>query len=554
MISNILNKKISLSWYLFIAVCSFYMTALNYLYFKEFFRILNSSDNDNILLKLLSPLSLFAVCALFLTIFSSKYLLKPVASLLLFLTGLSAYCQYAFDAVFMNRTIKGFVEDYPTFADKLQFVTLGSVTFVLIFGLLPAVLVWFTDIRWSKKLLKGLLHRLGAAGLCILLALVSIAPFYRTYVTTMRSNRSLRSEIIPFSLIFGTQNYIESTYFSDLGPFKVLGEDAALKPDTKPTLFVFMIGETARAANFPYNGYERNTTPYTDKLVNSIFLKNVRSCGTATAQSLPCMFSLKTQKDIDLDTAGNESNLIDVLTKAGYAGEWYDNDSNSCKGVCKRMKIVKLNAEREDFDAKYKCNEEGCFDSLLVDQLKEALNERPSDHRIIFLHLIGSHGPTYYHRVPDEFKKFSPYCETAKLSECTQEQIINAYDNTLIYTDYIVAEVKKVLDSYSDRYDTGLLYVSDHGESLGENGIYLHGAPYYIAPDVQTHVPMQFWLSDRLIDNRKLDMKCMRTQEQKTEGFSHDNIVHSLMGILNVHSKVYDQDLDIFAPCYTDKN
>lgn len=182
----------------------------------------------------------------------------------------------------------------------------------------------------------------------------------------------------------------------------------------------------------------------------------------------------------------------------------------------------------------------------MLDGLNERLENITKD-TLIVLHTMGSHGPTYYKRYPDRFKKFSPACDTANLQDCTQEQIINTYNNTIVYTDYIVASVIELLKTHP-RLQSSMLYVSDHGESLGENNIYLHGLPYAIAPDFQKKVPMILWLSESAEKSLNLDRACLNSRAE-TEDFSHDNYFHSVLRLLSVKSTAYDQNLDVFKAC-----
>jgi lipid A ethanolaminephosphotransferase len=133
------------------------------------------------------------------------------------------------------------------------------------------------------------------------------------------------------------------------------------------------------------------------------------------------------------------------------------------------------------------------------------------------------------------------------LNDCSQQELINAYDNTIAYTDYFLSQVIKLLKTNSEKYNTAMLYVSDHGESLGENNVYLHGLPYFIAPEEQRHVPMVTWFSDNFLLDHKIDGNCLK--QQHDIHYSHDNLFHSVLGLMEVSTTVYDQKLDIFSSC-----
>lgn len=174
---------------------------------------------------------------------------------------------------------------------------------------------------------------------------------------------------------------------------------------------------------------------------------------------------------------------IDVAKTAGYDIIWKDND-DWCKKVCNRIgKIDAKKGNKQPF-----CFDDYRHDDILLDGFEDRLKNITKE-TLIVLHTMGSHGPTYFKRYPDKFKKFTPACDTANLQDCTQEQIINTYNNTIVYTDYIIASLIETLKKHNE-LQSGMLYVSDHGESLGENNIYLHGLPYAIAPDFQKKVPM----------------------------------------------------------------
>ncbi|MDP5040476.1 MAG: sulfatase-like hydrolase/transferase, partial [Paraglaciecola sp.] len=219
-----------------------------------------------------------------------------------------------------------------------------------------------------------------------------------------------------------------------------------------------------------------------------IIYPNISSCGTSTAISVPCMFSFSGRDDFDVDTSAKTENAFDVLAKAkgGLSVLWRDNNSDS-KGVAIRQQI-------EDFRTSQNntlCDDE-CRDVGMLVGLQEYIDQQAKDIFIV-LHQMGSHGPAYFKRYPKAFEIYRPACQTAELSQCSDEEIINAYDNTIVYTDYFLSQVIALLKNNTEQFETSMIYVSDHGESMGENGIYLHGLPYSFAPDSQTKVPLVVW-------------------------------------------------------------
>jgi lipid A ethanolaminephosphotransferase len=322
-----------------------------------------------------------------------------------------------------------------------------------------------------------------------------------------------------------------------------LGRDArresGMAAGGKPVVFVLVLGESARAASFSLGGYAKNTNPELAKLPIAYF-HDVQSCGTDTAVSVPCMFSNLGRSEYKESKAAASENVLDILSHAGYRVTWYDNNTGS-KGVARRLD------ERDEYDSQDPrfCGKAGCYDAILVDNLRGELGAK-ADDRVVVLHTKGSHGPAYYQRYPEAFARFQPTCRTNELQMCTRGQIINTYDNTIVYTDHVVASAIRALQADAN-VDAALLYISDHGESTGERGLYLHGAPYVIAPESQTHIPMLLWLSDGYRARRGLDAACIG--RQRYAKLSQDNLFDTLLGLLGVRTSAYRPALDAFSGC-----
>jgi lipid A ethanolaminephosphotransferase len=326
-----------------------------------------------------------------------------------------------------------------------------------------------------------------------------------------------------------------------------VGQDANLatpKATDKPPMLLLVLGETARMGNFGVNGYDRNTTPELAK-ENIVSLRGVMSCGTSTATSVPCMFSHLGKEDFE-SRKNNYESLIDVFNHAGLAVLWIDNQSG-CKGVCERVP----QALTKELKHPTLCRGGECFDEIMLHQLDERIQALPAERRakgvVVVMHQMGSHGPAYYKRVPDEFKKFQPECKSNALQECSREQVVNSFDNTILYTDHFLALAIQWLKKSEVKSATAMLYVSDHGESLGENNLYLHGLPYSVAPPEQTTVPMMTWLSPGFEQLSRVSTRCLQSQRDKA--LSHDNLFHSVLGLMAVKTSVYQRELDFFAAC-----
>jgi lipid A ethanolaminephosphotransferase len=337
---------------------------------------------------------------------------------------------------------------------------------------------------------------------------------------------------------------------------KPVGEDARLGASytgqSKPPLLMLVVGETARAQNFGLDGYARNTTPALARwqaeegLVN---FSQVQSCGTNTKVSVPCLFSPLTRTQGG-DQIPEHENLLDVLQRAGLAVLWIDNQAG-CKGVCARVP----NASTLDLKLPGLCDSGECLDPAMLVGLDDRIAALDPVRRargvVLVMHQMGSHGPAYFKRSAPDRKPFMPECTSNTLSDCPPEELVNGYDNSIAATDHFLDLSLQWLKAQEKAgvFQTGLIYLSDHGESLGESGLYLHGLPYAMAPQQQTHVPMVAWLSPGLQQRSGVGEKCLRAQADTP--LSHDNLFHSVLGLMDVQTQAHALSLDILAPCVT---
>lgn len=424
--------------------------------------------------------------------------------------------------------------------DLMSWSLLGNVAWM---AGLPLLWLWWRPLTrqawWPRQRQRVL------ASLASVLVIVGIAASsYADYASLFRNHRELRHVLVPQNAFNGLRKALKT---ETLGPVVVspYGEDAhRLMPAGrhKPRLLVLVLGETARAESFSLNGNPRPVTPELARRA-VINFSQVSSCGTATAVSVPCLFSGMTRADYDPVLARQREGLLDIVQRAGYAVSWIEN-SSGCKGVCDRVEQV---SATDAIRARW-CGADGCLDELLVDTLADQLRTQPARDRVIVLHQQGSHGPAYGHRYPAAFRRFTPTCDSSELSQCSAEAVRNSYENTIAYTDHVLARViDTVSGPLASAYDSSFLYVSDHGESTGEHGLYLHGAPYLLAPSQQTHVPMLAWLSDGYRAREPARSQCL-AQQRKAE-WSHDNVFHTVLGLLDVRTQVKVPGLDIGAHC-----
>jgi lipid A ethanolaminephosphotransferase len=407
---------------------------------------------------------------------------------------------------------------------------------------LPAIVVLtvpLTRLRWGNELLV----RLGTAIGGIALLAATLYVNYAAAAFFVRENDGLRLQINPAYPLWAAASFGMRSDADALKARRPLDVEAAPASAAarKPVLVVLVMGETARADRFSLNGYARDTNRYTSTrgIVN---FPRVVSCGTSTAESLPCIFSGLGHAEFSHDAAMASESLVGAMQRLGVSTFWRDN-STGCKNVCDEQNFE----QRANWTHPEWCDDAGCFDELLLEDFDALLADGARDHLIV-LHQRGSHGPAYHTDVPQWAKEFFPECDLPNLRNCDRAAINNSYDNTILYTDYFLSRVIDELEKRSADFDTAMLYVSDHGESLGENGMYLHGLPYSMAPREQIEVPMMFWASPGFYAERaRIDPECLRRSAQRDT--SHDAIFHTLLPLFGLRSPSYDERLDLMAAC-----
>ncbi|EAV9696707.1 phosphoethanolamine--lipid A transferase [Campylobacter coli] len=508
--------KFKLSWFGFVLFNSILITLLNF----NLHSFVYEKLSQNLLLTLVFIVAYFGLVHMIFSLIFVKYLTKILSIFFILSSCTSLYFITFYGVLIDSDMIQNVMQtDIKEVKDLLSWRLVLLAIVVLLFC------VFILRIRIENNTEQGFFKKIRVRVLSALLGcsifLIAFVPLSKTFIPFFRNYNEIRMYNTPFYQIYAVYRYY--VRFVKAKPeFKTIANDAYRENNHTKKLLVLVVGETARAANYSLGGYAKNDTNFYTKKDNVVFFDNFSSCGTATAVSLPCMFSISKRENYS--SSEFQENAMDVLYKTGVDAAWFDNNSGGCKGVCDRLA--------------YKQKLSSDLDENLLAPFKEKLNHL-SDQNIIVLHLQGSHGPTYYKRYPSEFKKFTPTCDTNELSKCDSEALINTYDNTLLYTDYLLSEIIKLLKEQKS-YESSLFYLSDHGESLGENGIYLHGMPYAIAPSYQTRIPAIFWSNDENLMNL--------AKEHKGLKLSQDNLFSTLLGYFDVKTSVYEPEYDLLNP------
>jgi len=479
-----------------------------------------------------------------LTLVSFRFIAKPALIVVLLTAAAAAWFINEYGIVIDKTIVQSIFETDPHEATEL--LSWRLVQFVALTAGLPALVVARTRIRFPIGV-RGLAQRAGIAAGSLALAAVLLLLLFKSLAPAVREHRELRYLLTPTNTVQALHGYLRARWSTPVA-LAPLGRDAVKGSRwagaARRTVTIIVVGETARAANFSLNGYARATNPRLAQETGLINFANVQSCGTATAVSVPCVFSAMGRAHYDEAIAKHQEGLLDVLAHAGFDVLWRDNNSG-CKGVCDRVAFTDVSAPHAD---SRHCASDECYDAVLLEGLPDLVHTASKD-LVIVLHQKGSHGPAYAKRYPAGFGRFGPACATGEFDNCTRESIAAAYDNTILYTDAFLAQTIDLLRDAArdDGIDTAMLYFSDHGESLGEGNMYLHGAPYMFAPAEQTHVPMMLWMSDSFSDRFRVDRACLAAR--RSQPLSHDNVFHSVLGMLDVDTAVLNPQLDLFHAC-----
>lgn len=535
--------RLSATWFTFLAAV-FLAAVPNLTFWRRFVEATGGASLGNAWLYGGSFLLIVLVFNALLCAANFRYVQKPVIILLVIGSAIASYFVDRYGIQIDKSMMQNVMEtDSAEAAELLNWHFLATVALL---GGLPALIAARTKVDFHPPR-RHLITLAATAGLSLAVACVMLLGFSKTLGPTLREHRELRFLLAPTNYLQAAHGYFRQKWAT---PVKVapLGTDAvrgaAWHGSTRRTVTVIVVGETARAQNFSLNGYARLTNPQLAREPGLVNFSNVESCGTATAVSVPCVFSALGQSAYSDSRAKSQEGLLDVLSHAGFSVLWRDNNSG-CKGVCARVAYDDVSVPKPDDP---NCDTDECYDERLLAGLPGLIRDAKKD-TVIVLHQKGSHGPAYWKRYPKSFGAFGPVCRTVELEKCTNEAIVAAYDNTILYTDHVLASAIDILREASEKgdVDTSLVYFSDHGESLGEKSMYLHGAPKIVAPSEQTHVPMMVWMAPSFAQRFRIDERCLSARSEQP--FSHDNVFHSVLGMLNVRTAVYNPSLDIFNAC-----
>lgn len=514
-------------------VTALYLAATaNFTFFSELNSVYPWSDGNLLFLGSVA-IVLVAAISLFIALFSLLIPIRIVIGGFLLIAAVAAYFTDHFGTIIDTTMLENVLQTDPAEAGDL--LSWRLVLRLVVLGIVAAIIAWRLPLRRLSPLTRSWqLLATGTASLAVMA--VCIFAFSDQYAGFFREHKILRSYTNPLMPIYSAIRYGESSLaIAESHAMTQTALDAHIEEDEDEgaELIILVVGETARRDHFSLNGYPRVTNPELQKESRLVSYSNIASCGTSTAVSVPCMFAAAGKDNFDLDSAKYQENLLDILQRAGVSVLWRDNNSSS-KGVADRVTYEDFRSARRN----PQCDEE-CRDIGMLDGLQQYIDQQSGDILIV-LHQMGNHGPAYFKRYPAEFERFTPACHSQDFSGCSDEEINNAYDNAILYTDYFLSQVIALLKQNTPKYETAMLYVSDHGESLGEHGLYLHGAPYIMAPHEQTEVPIVLWLGE------SADIELQQALSVKDKSSTHDAVFHSLLAAFEIETSALDRGNTLF--------
>ena len=487
---------------------------------------------------------LAALHFLMLAPFVNRFSVKPLLTVLIIGTAFATHFMQSF-GVYMDPSMMRNVLRTDV-AEARELFSWSLLPHLLLYAVLPLMVLWRVRLQ-HRPWVRATVVRLGASVLALVALIGALLLVFQSFSSMMRNHKEMRYLVTPANVLWSTGAVVAASAKGAAKPLQVIGQDAAPGPRmaarSKPLVVLLVVGETARAANWGLNGYSRQTTPELAGLP-VINFPHVTACGTNTETSLPCMFAPVGRRDYDESRIRGSESLLHVVARAGVAVHWRDNQSG-CKGVCEGLSqddVMALNPAGL-------CNDGHCLDEGLLAGLDERLAKLKGARstQLLVLHQLGNHGPSYFRRYPSAFARFAPACQRDDLQKCSREEITAAYDNALLYTDHVLASLITKLQAASSTVDSAVIYVSDHGESLGENNLYLHGLPYASAPDVQKQVPMVAWFSAGAPASLGLDTACLQARAQKPA--AHDHLFHTILALLDVKTTLFERDWDLTQGC-----
>jgi lipid A ethanolaminephosphotransferase len=504
-----LKNNIKLTYFVLI-ISLFTFLLFHVPFFKFVFSILDckSLSGITLIINLIILMLTLNACVFYFMFFLPKIIGKILLVLFFNINAIAIYFINTY-SVIIDETMIGNIINTNN-EEASSFFSFGLIIYLLFLGIIPSIFI----IR-IKIINESFIKKLVTFILTLIFIVALVFSNSSNWLWIDKHSTKLGALAMPWSYVINTSRFY--IHKSQANKKEILLPDATIK-DKEKSIVVLVIGESARSQNFSLYGYTKNTNPLLSNTKN-VYSFNATSCATYTTAGVKCMLEhASTNNFYEILPNYLYRNNVDVIWRTTNWGE-------------PPIHIEKY-LNRHDIEKGYGGGRSN-YDEILLSGLKEQIFASQNNKILIVLHTSTSHGPTYNKKYPPQFEKFKPVCNSVELGKCSTEELINAYDNTIVYTDYILSRLIESLKQLKE-YKSTMLYVSDHGESLGENNLYMHGLPVSIAPKEQLDIPFIVWLSD---DSKKI---------KSNETLSQNHVFHSVLNFLSIESPIYDENMNIF--------
>ena len=446
----------------------------------------------------------------YLAMFCMRMVGRIVLAILSLINATAVYFIQTYNVIISATTIENVFN--TRYSEASGFFSWSLWLFILVFGLLPALFCLL------QPVVIGKVKKLGIYCGCSLavILVVGLLNINQTLFISQHDTE-LGGLLQPWSYIANTYRVISFSQDEQAEEIKL--PDGRITDDEKAVV-VLVIGESARKANFQLYGYQRDTNPLLSKR-QDLKIYQANSCATYTTAGTKALLE---PKDCD--------ELYELLPnyafRTGVDVSWRTSNWGEPPIHIKEYLTDKELAEQyPDVDSDY--------EGILFAGLRQRIESSPKNKVLIILHTSTSHGPQYANKYPKAFEVYKPVAKNVEEGEKHVDMLVNAYDNTIRYTDFLLDSLINTLCSMTD-WKSAMIFISDHGESLGENKMFMHGLPMKLAPKEQYEIPFLVWTSENF---RAYKSNLPAVLEQHY-------IFHSVLNLLSIQSPAYNEDYDIF--------
>lgn len=510
---KLLRKPISL----FVFSCIVSIGTL-LLYNIPFFHYVADNSNESLggRIFLLTSLVVIMLALNFMMTYLLMFLMRIVGRILLaifsIINATAVYFIITYSVMIDATTIENVFN--TRYSEASGFFSWGLWLFILVFGVVPALWCLLQPVVFGKA--KKLAVYCGSS--LVIALVVSLANFNQTLFISQHDTE-LGGLLQPWSYLVNTCRIASFSIDEQAEEIKL--PDAKIADNDKAVV-VLVIGESARKANFQLYGYKRDTNPLLSKLQN-LKVYEATSCATYTTAGSKAILEPKDSGDLyELLPNYAFRTGVDVAWRTSNWGE-------PPIHIDEYLTDDELGDQYPDVDKDY--------DGILFAGIRQRIESSKSNKVLIILHTSTSHGPKYADKYPKDFEVYKPVARNVEEGEKNVGLLVNAYDNTIRYTDFLLDNLISTLRAMTD-WKSAMIFISDHGESLGENKMFMHGLPMKLAPKEQYEIPFLVWTSD--------NFRNYKTKDELPAVLEQHYIFHSVLNLLSIDSPAYNKDFDIF--------